>query len=334
MPPALRSALAAATAAAVMLPVMMLGGNTAADASPSRPAGPAGVLARSAELVDVSTGKWLWSRGMNTKHPIASITKIMTAMVVIQSGNLNRRIRVTSASEQYARDYNATSADLVPGDRLTARELLEGLLLPSGADAAYLLASAYGPGWHAFVKKMNAGARRLGMTETHFANFDGLPWPTPASGYSSPRDLIKMGEAALKVPLIREIVDQHSYTLGGGAQHHKYYWKNTNLLLGHFSGAMGIKTGYTTAAGYCLLFAATRGGRELMGVVLDSTTTNPSARFTAAKLLLTWGFTVTKPKPPPPPSPAPTVTITVTPEPGPTQSTLPIGGPSSAPLND
>jgi D-alanyl-D-alanine carboxypeptidase (penicillin-binding protein 5/6) len=334
MPPALRAAIAAATVAAVMLPVLMLGGGTAADASPAHPAGPAGVIARSGELVDASTGKWLWSRGLNSEHPIASITKIMTALVVVSSGDLNRRITATAAAEDYARDYSATSADLVPGDRLTARELLEGLLLPSGADAAYLLANSYGPGWHAFVRKMNAKARSLGMTETHFANFDGLPWPTPTSGYSSPRDLVKLAEAALKVPLIRQIVDQRSYALGGGKQHHKYYWKNTNLLLGHFSGARGVKTGFTTAAGYCLLFAATRDGRELVGVVLDSTTTNAAVRFTAAKLLLTWGFSVTQPSPPPSPTPAPTVTITVSPEPGPSQSTLPIGGPSSPPLND
>jgi serine-type D-Ala-D-Ala carboxypeptidase (penicillin-binding protein 5/6) len=303
MLPALRSRIATIAIAAVALPVVLICGTVAAQAAPppggsvatAVRAGPAGVDAVAGELVDASAGKWLWSRGLNTKHPIASLTKIMTAMVVISRGDLGREIRVTAAAEQYARDHAAGSADLIAGDVLTARQLLEAMLLPSGADAAYLLAISYGHGWPAFVRKMNAKARSLGMTETHFANFDGLPWPTPTSTYSSPRDLIIMGKAAMKLTLLRQIVDQRSHWIGATRQHHRYHWTNTNLLLGQFSGAIGIKTGYTTAAGYCLLFAAIRGKRELMGVVLDSTNTNTATRFAAAKALLAWGFAVTKP---------------------------------------
>jgi D-alanyl-D-alanine carboxypeptidase (penicillin-binding protein 5/6) len=93
----------------------------------------------------------------------------------------------------YVRAHNASSAGLRPGDKLTARQLLYGLLLPSGADAAYTLAKAYGPGLRAFVAKMNATARLLGMRRTHFSNFDGLPYPTSYSNYSTAANLLVLG---------------------------------------------------------------------------------------------------------------------------------------------
>jgi serine-type D-Ala-D-Ala carboxypeptidase (penicillin-binding protein 5/6) len=319
MLPALRSVVVTVAVAAFVLPFAVLTSSPVADASSGADAvsvagspaataarkGPTGITAGAGELIDASAGAWLWSRGLYSRHPIASITKVMTALVVIAQGDLSRKIRVTEAAEEYARENSAGSADLVPGDVMTARQLLWAMLLPSGADAAYLLAHAYGPGWHAFVRKMNRRAAALGMTGTHFANFDGLPWPTPTATYSTPRDLIRLGEAAMKVPLLREIVRQRNHWIGRTSQHHRYHWVTTNLLLGSYSGAIGIKTGYTSAAGYCLLFAADRGGRELMGVVLDSTDSDTGTRFLAARRLLSWGFAVTKPKPKPSPSPSP-----------------------------
>jgi serine-type D-Ala-D-Ala carboxypeptidase (penicillin-binding protein 5/6) len=255
---------------------------------------PAGVVAKAGELFDVTTGEQLWSRDVRAELPIASITKVMTAMVVISSGDLNRKIRVTQAAVNYALDNSAGSAGLHAGDVLTARQLLHGLLLPSGADAAYLLAKSYGPGWRKFVRKMNATAARLGMTHTHFANFDGLPWPTETSTYSTPRDLIVMGEAAMNNAVIRKIVAERSYRIAATRSHHKYDWANTDLLLRRYRGAIGIKTGFTLGAGYCLLFEAQRHGTTLMGVVLDSTTTDTTMRFTAAAKLLNWGFARTR----------------------------------------
>jgi serine-type D-Ala-D-Ala carboxypeptidase (penicillin-binding protein 5/6) len=238
----------------------------------------------------MTTGQLMWSRAAGTERPMASITKVMTALVVIEAGDLNRKIRVTDAAERYGQAYDPSEAGLHPGDLLTARQLLEGLLLPSGSDAAYLLATTYGPGWRAFVGKMNAAARKLGMTRTHFANFDGLPWPTEYTTYSTAHDLVILAEAAMKLGVFRQIVAQRSHWIGATSQHHHYYWKNTNLLLGSYRGAIGIKTGFTLGAGYCLLFAAQRGGVELVGVVLDSTTAEPDVRFTAATNLLDWGF--------------------------------------------
>ncbi len=259
-------------------------------AAAARLVAPTDITAAAAELVNVASGRTLWSRELNTERPIASITKVMTAIVVIKSIDLKRKIRVTQAAETYAAENDATTAGLIPGDLLTARQLLEGLLLPSGADAAYLLANSFGPGWRAFVQKMNATARRLGMTDTHFANFDGLPWPTEYSTYSTPHDLMIMAAAAMKLTVFRDIVRQRHDVVAATSEHHRYDWTNTDLLIGRYKGAIGIKTGFTLGAGYCLLFEAVRGKQELVGVVLDSTNTNPSVRFTAATRLLNWGF--------------------------------------------
>jgi serine-type D-Ala-D-Ala carboxypeptidase (penicillin-binding protein 5/6) len=323
---AVTSAAASGAAAAVSAaPVAGSGAHAAAAASPAphaaafpdphaagpgRPAGrvesalasrarapaattrPRGVQASGAELMDVTTGRRLWSRGLDVRRPIASITKVMTALVVIRAGRLNRRIRISAAVVRYVLQHDGSSAGLRAGDVLTGRQLLEGMLVPSGCDAAFALAAAYGPGWRAFVRKMNATARRLGMTSTHFANFDGLPWPTERSTYSTPHDLVLLAEAAMKMRVFREIVRQRSHFIGATAQHGSYYWRTTNLLLGHYRGLAGIKTGQTAGAGYCLLFDAQRRGTDLTGVVLDSSETNPMARFTDAARLLNWGFRV------------------------------------------
>ena len=152
----------------------------------------------------------------------------------------------------------------------------------------------YGSGWRKFVRKMNATAARLGLRHTHFANFDGLPWPTDTSNYSTPRDLMVLGEAAMKNAVFRTIVGERSFRIAATSKHHGYRWANTDLLLRRYRGAIGIKTGFTTAAGYCLLFEARRHGTVLIGVVLNSTDTDTTMRFTAAARLLNWGFAVVR----------------------------------------
>jgi len=210
--------------------------------------GPSGVLARAAAIAVAGTGQVLWSRDLNTELPMASITKVMTALVVIRAGDLSRKITIPAAVVGYVEEHDASNAGLWPGDTLTASQLLEALLLPSGADAAYTLAAAYGPGLVAFIAKMNATARLLGMTRTHFSNFDGLPWPTAYSTYSTPANLIKLGRVAMTSAVFRSIVDRRSYRIAAGPGHHAYSWPNLNPLLGVYRGAIGIKTGYTPAA--------------------------------------------------------------------------------------
>jgi D-alanyl-D-alanine carboxypeptidase (penicillin-binding protein 5/6) len=265
-----------------------------AAASDARPGttGPTGVQAKAAAIAVVSTGRVLWSRDLNTEVPMASITKVMTALVVIRAGHLGRRITVPSAVIGYVDEYDASSAGLWPGDTLTAAQLLEALLLPSGADAAYTLAEAYGPGLSAFIAKMNATAKRLGMTRTHFTNFDGLPYPTGYSTYSTPANLLKLGRVAMASAVFRSIVDRRSYRVASGSGHHAYLWLNLNPLLGVYRGAIGIKTGYTPAAGHCLLFEATRDGRSFIGVNLDSPGVGTTVNGAAATRMLNWAFSL------------------------------------------
>jgi serine-type D-Ala-D-Ala carboxypeptidase (penicillin-binding protein 5/6) len=255
-------------------------------------AGPSGVQARAAAIAVASTGRVLWSRDLHTELPIASITKVMTALVVIRAGDLGRKITVPSAVVGYVEEHDASSAGLQPGDTLTASQLLEGLLLPSGADAAYTLAEAYGPGLSAFIAKMNATARRLGLTHTHFSNFDGLPWPTGYSTYSTPANLIKLGRVAMTSAVFRSVVVRRSYRLAAGSGHHAYFWQNLNPLLGVYPGAIGIKTGYTPDAGHCLLFEVTRRGVSLIGVNLGSPGVGTTVNGADATRMLNWAFSL------------------------------------------
>jgi len=252
--------------------------------------GPSGVAAWSAAVENAATGKLLWSRGLNTERPMASITKVMTAYLVIRAGHLDRKITIPAAVTGYVRAHNASSAGLRPGDRLTARQLLYALLLPSGADAAYTLAKAYGPGLSRFVTRMNATARLLGMRRTHFSNFDGLPYPTSYSNYSTAANLLALGRAAMRLPVFRSVVAKRSYGLASGSGHHAYRWKNLNPLLGRYPGAIGIKPGYTGAAGQCLLFEATRHGHTVIGVTLHSPGSISSVNPADATRILNWAF--------------------------------------------
>jgi D-alanyl-D-alanine carboxypeptidase (penicillin-binding protein 5/6) len=290
------SSAAAAIAAAFLISSAVASAPPAAAAAAARPrpaaaaAGPAGVQALGADLVNAVTRRQLWSRALNTRRPMASITKVMTALVVIHAGRLNQPVRIPGFVVSYVNEHGASSAGLRPGDVMTVGQLLEGLLLPSGCDAALVLAGAYGPGWRRFVGKMNTMARALGLRNTHFENFDGLPWPTESSTTSTPRDLITLGLAAMRLPAFRAIVRQRSFYVARTARHHAYFWQNTNQLLGSYPGAFGIKTGHTQGAGYCLLFEAQRNGRTLIGIVLNSSGTNPVAAFADAARMLNWAF--------------------------------------------
>jgi len=286
-----RAAGAALTAFAALSVALAAG--PAANAAPAAgppAAGPSGVAAKSAAVESTATGRLLWSRGLNTERPMASITKVMTALVVIRAGNLSQEITIPAAVTRYVREWDASNAGLRPGDKLTAGQLLYGMLLPSGADAAYALAEAYGPGLQAFIARMNATARLMGMSRTHFSNFDGLPYPTPYTNYSTAADLLALGRAAMRYPLFRAVVDQRSYRITAGPGHHGYLWKNLNPLLGRYPGAIGIKPGYTGAAGQCLLFEATRNGYSVIGVILDGPGSITQADVTDPIRILNWAF--------------------------------------------
>jgi D-alanyl-D-alanine carboxypeptidase (penicillin-binding protein 5/6) len=260
-------------------------------ATPTPIPGPSGIRIKGGALANAATGKILWSEDLSTERPIGSIVKVMTALVVIRAGDLGRTITVPKSVIAYLKKQDQPStAGLLPGDKLTARELLEALLLPSGCDAAYTLAQAYGPGLNAFIAKMNSEAKKLGLTGTHFSNFDGMPWPSEYSTWSTPANLITLGRYAMRYPVFRAIVGQSTYWLPAGDGHHAYLWQNTNPLIGTYVGATGIKTGDTKAAENCLLFEATRNGLTLIGVTLGTPGGDIADTGPVATKVLNWGF--------------------------------------------
>jgi serine-type D-Ala-D-Ala carboxypeptidase (penicillin-binding protein 5/6) len=253
---------------------------------------PKGVKAKAGILVDATTGQVLWSEGENTVRPIASITKVMTALVILQAGGLDRKIAVPKAVTAYVAKYEANAAGLIPGQVFTVDELMHAMLIMSAADAAYTLANAYGPGLPAFIAKMNAEAAKLGLAHTHFTSPDGLPYPSETSTFSTPAELVQLGEIAMRYQEFRSIVALHYYNLPKGNGHTAYSFTSSNELIGHYPGVVGIKTGFTNAAGHTLLFEAVRGNRTLIGDVLGSPPSGPASGAQDAAKILTWGFSL------------------------------------------
>jgi len=262
--------------------------NTAIPAASSN-VGPTGIQAPYAEVANAAIGADIWSRNPTAEVPMGSITKVMTAYVVIESGNLNQLITVPRGIIAYDKKYGASTAGLKPGQQFTAEELLYAMLIPSGCDAAYALAQAYGPGLSGFIAKMNAAAAQLGLTGTHFTDFSGLPDPTEYSTYSDAQNLITLGRDAMQLPFFASIVSLASYHLAEvKGEHPAYTWKTTNPLIGNYPDVTGIKTGSTQAAGDCLLFEAVSSGKTVIGVVLDDPSW--SAVTSDAETLLNYGF--------------------------------------------
>ncbi len=251
---------------------------------------PRGVKAKSGILVDATTGQVLWAQDEDAVRPIASITKVMTALVIIQAGGLNQQLAVPKAVTGYVATYGGNAAGLIPRQTFTVDQLLHVMLVLSAADAAYTLADAYGPGLPAFIAKMNAEAARLGLTHTHFTSPDGLPYPTGTATYSTAAELVRLGEVAMSYPEFRSIVSLRVYNLPKGDGHSAVSVTSDNPLLSTYQGAVGIKTGYTSAAGHTLLFEAVRHGRVLLGDVLGSPLSGFAAAAQDATKILNWAF--------------------------------------------
>ncbi len=251
---------------------------------------PDGIQARGAALAEGNTGVIVWSREAHTRVPVASLTKVMTALVVLEAGDLGRAVTVPQSAIDASAAHGGSSAGLVAGEVLTARQLLYAMMLPSGCDAAYALAEAFGPGREAFIGKMNAMAHRLGMGNTHFTDPSGLPVPGDYSTYSTPADMVRMGHHAMGNPVFRQIVGTRVHHQPGGPANRAHVWENTNDLLHRYPGTTGIKTGSTNAAGTCLLFEAQRGAQRLIGVVLHSAPFDLDAATADAERIMNWGF--------------------------------------------
>ena len=242
------------------------------------------VYARAAYLLDAATGEELYDKAGTERMPVASLTKVMTAYLVLRQAKLTDTVVIDPADVRYANAGGGTTAGLRAGDRLTVEDLLYALMLPSGADAAHALARVYGPGVEAFTKRMNDTARELGLTDTTYLNADGLPTPE-GQNTSTARDQARLAEIALRDPRLKKITSTQVHTVARTADHAAYTWRNTNRLLGA-PGVIGVKTGFTLAAGFCLAFAAEGDGRLVVGVILGETVS--ARRYTTARALLDW----------------------------------------------
>ncbi|MFE1881073.1 D-alanyl-D-alanine carboxypeptidase family protein [Streptomyces diastatochromogenes] len=266
-------------------------------AAPAQAVTTPSIIAKGGYVMNNATGTTLYTKAADTKRSTGSTTKIMTAKVVLAQSNLNLDAKVTIKKEysDYVVRNNASQAHLIVGDKVTVRQLLYGLMLPSGCDAAYALADKYGSGAtmadrvKSFIGKMNTAAKNLNLKNTHFDSFDGIG---NGSNYSTPRDLTKIASSAMKNSTFRTVVKTKSYTAKTitktGSTRTMNPWTNTNGLLSSYSGTIGVKTGSGPEAGYCLVFAATRNGKTVIGTVLSSTSI-PN-RESDAKKLMNYGF--------------------------------------------
>ena len=214
------------------------------------------VSAKRAFLLDAVSGRVLYEKNPDERSLIASTTKIMTALIVCEQCNVLDRMRIPKE----AVGIEGSSMYLQEGEVLTLQELLYGLMLQSGNDAAVALAIYCGGTVEGFAELMNDKARNLGLRNTHFENPNGLDAP---GHYSTARDLAVLAAYAMENPIFRKTVSTKSLTIG------QRYLTNHNKLLWRVEGADGIKTGYTRAAGRILVSSATRNDRRLIAVTMD-----------------------------------------------------------------
>lgn len=254
---------------------------------------PPAVQAEAAYLIDADTGHALLDIHSTQHLPMASTTKIMTAILTIETANLDQIVTIKQDAVDEVNNHQGSSAGLVVGDQIRLRDLLYGLMLPSGDDAAIAIADAVGSTTSHFVQMMNSYARQLGLTQTHYINPDGLTYLTPGgqpdpNEYTTAADLVRLTRHALANPIFAQLVQLQHYVLFPTQVHHAYDWQGINALLTTYPGATGVKTGFTAEAGYCLVFAATNGQHHLIGALLHEPDDNQ--RFVDARALLDWGF--------------------------------------------
>ena len=214
-------------------------------------------------VLEVASGRVLYGRQEDKILPMASTTKILTAIIIIEDCNLQDVVKVTQKSV----GVEGSSIYLVAGETLTVQDLLYGLMLRSGNDCAETLALYHSGSIEAFAKVMNERAAQIGAQHSHFCNPHGLP----QEGHETTAlDLAKIAAYALRNDTFKKIVSASTYTIADGGCGYVRVLKNKNKMLAFFQGADGVKTGYTKAAGRCLVTSATRNGMQIVSVVLNS----------------------------------------------------------------
>jgi D-alanyl-D-alanine carboxypeptidase len=242
------------------------------------------VLAESAYLLDANTGTTLYAYNPFTRLPMLSTTKLMTASLAVETGNLDQKITITNAMSS---DINQLSADsalfgIKKGQTYTLRDLLYGLLFVSGNDAAIAIADGLGGNLQNFVTHMNQKARQLGMYDTHFVNPHGL---LDSGQYSCAHDLAILGKYSMSLPLLHTISGQNSYHIPAGGNHPERFLINENQFMWWYPGVDGGKTGYDGEKDFIQVMSVTRHNHHLIGVVMHT-----NNWWTDMRDLMNWGF--------------------------------------------
>ncbi len=250
--------------------------NTLAD-----PAPPA-VTAKAAVLLDAISGKIMYAKNAEIAMAPASTTKIMTAILAIENGNLRKTVCIP----REAVGIEGTSMNLITGEQLTMEDLLYGLMLVSGNDAAIAIASIIAGSEERFARMMTNKARVLGLTNTNYKNPNGLP---AINHYSTARDLAYLTKYAMRNPTFARIVRTKMKTVPGPKPNEPLVLYNHNKLLWRYPYTIGVKTGYTLTAGGCLVSSAQKNGVTLISVVLKS-----NAIYDDSIKLFDYGFKLKK----------------------------------------
>lgn len=240
--------------------------------------GKKGVTAKSAILIEASTGRVLYEKNAFERMPMASTTKIMTAILAIENSNLSDTVVVSPK----ASDVGESSIWLAAGEKMTMSDMLFGLMLASGNDAAVAIAEHVAGSVDEFSQMMNAKAKEIGAYNTNFCNPNGLPID---DHYTTAYDLALISAYAMKNDFFKELVKTQYKTIPWEGHEYNRVVKNKNKLLWQYEGGNGIKTGYTKAAGKCLSAAAERDGMQLISIVLSA-----PDMFNDCVKLLDYGF--------------------------------------------
>jgi D-alanyl-D-alanine carboxypeptidase (penicillin-binding protein 5/6) len=233
-------------------------------------------------IIDTASDEVLWEKNADKKGAIASTTKLLTALLIVEAGDLDKVVTVEQSDTQCA----PVRLGLKAGEQYTRRQLLTAVLVKSSNDIAQVLARDNAGSVEAFVAKMNAKCKELGLENSHYINPHGLPSTNGDDPFSTARELSAIAKVCDKMPEIREIVKLQSY---------KFKWPsgkvtelaNTNRVLRNSSYCDGMKTGYTNAAGYCLVASGERNGKRRIVVVLNDT---EAGVWRDAQALLDWAL--------------------------------------------
>jgi len=228
------------------------------------PPAPPDISAQSAALIDVESGRLLLEKNSTKRMRIASLTKIMTAIVAIEHGNINDLVK--TSDNAYGKE--GSSIYLKRGETLRLEDMLYGLMLRSGNDAAVAIAEHVGGSVEGFAHLMNEKARYIGMTQSHFTNPHGLD--DSNNHYSTARDMALLTAYALRNPVFKKIVSTKVKNIPNQGEKWDRRLLNKNKMLHMYQGADGVKTGYTKLAKRCLASSATRNGQQLAVIVLNA----------------------------------------------------------------